>query len=152
MDRRKTISQVTSREVDRVTLLDGYLHASQRKAVYVPFFIPAILTYSPDDTTGTAYPTPDYGHPLPTTEEEGRPSPKMNGMSTMQNGVLSVQKPTPATDSLMFDLYNASEMEYMYSIRLPSNGKRALYGYGTGTVAALRDTSAIIYEISLPRK
>lgn len=135
----------------------GLLHAGRKKAIYVPRYLPVLLTYSLDDTIGTAYPTPDYGAPRPETRDyQGgtlAPATEMNGRSTLQGGVLTVERPSSAAgDSVQFDLYDARQMTYMHSVRLPIEGKTSRYAYGMDRVVSIRDTTVHLYRVMHPAK
>jgi len=128
--------------------LDGRLHANQTGAIYVPSYVPVLLTYSLEDTTGLAIPTPDFGAPRSTAREAYggtfAPSKKLNGASTLSDGILAVRR--PRTDSLEFDLYNSEAMEYVHTLRLPIRpGKH--HGYADNFVAVARDTTVELYEV-----
>ncbi len=142
-----TISTPPSHVEDKI-LLDGALQAAGEKAVFVPRYLPVILTYSSEDTSGIAYPTPDYGLDLPRPRGGGRMAPAnhLNGNPTISGGVLSVQKPVKEDGGIAFDLYDAETMKYMHSLRLPIDGESAVYLHGESLVAAVRDTTVSIYR------
>lgn len=145
--RRATAPPYLSDDVSSIAL-DGLLHANQTRAMYVPYYVPVLLTYSLKDTTGLAIPTPDFGTPRSTARDAYggtfAPSEKMNGASTLSDGILAVRR--PGTDSLEFDLYNSEAMEYVHTLRLPIRpGKR--HGYADNIVAVARDTTVELYEV-----
>jgi len=151
-NRKLSISGGPVRGVDEI-MFSGYLHTSRRKAIYVPLYLPVLLTYTPNDTTGIAHPTPDYGRSLPIPEKTDRPPSKdLNGPSTVSGDILTVQHPTPEVDSLMFDLYDVGKMKYTHSIRVPVDGEKSVYAHGTGTIASIRDTTVAIYSVSPVQK
>lgn len=140
------------RGVDRI-MLDGTLHTAGRKAVFVMRYVPVILTYAPEDTIGTAYPTPDWGQDLPTPEDSQGPPEAVQGQSTLSDGVLSV--PIPEAGGIAFDLYDARTMKYLRSIRLPIEVElpmygQAIYAAGKDLVATTRDTTVTLYRVSSP--
>lgn len=154
--RQMTISQLLPRDVHPI-MLDGHLHTSQGTALFVPLYFPVILTFSPGDTTGIAYPTPDYGRPRPkaVTMDGGgirAPADRFHLKSTLSGGVLTVENPDPETDGLKFDVYDASEMEYMRSVQLSVDGDDALYARGAGIVATVRDATVHIYAVKRREK
>lgn len=159
--RQTVISQLFSGEAHPI-MQGGTLHTSRDGALYVPLHFPVLLTFSPGDTTGTAYPTPDYGQPRPKAdvEERGRvvsvPSTRIHEKSTLHDGVLSVEIPDSESDSLRFDLYDAREMEYLHSIQLPVEGSsrpfRALYVHGMDLVATVQKATVNIYEVQYPEQ
>lgn len=158
---KTSISKIVSGGSPRI-VLDGSLHTSQGKAIYVMRYFPVILMFSPADTTGVAYPTPDYGEPRPKAEVEkqGRivsvPPIRIHEKSTLYKGVLSVEVPDLESDSLRFDLYDAREMEYMHSIQLPIEGGprpfSALYAHGMGLVATVQEATVNLYKVQRPER
>jgi hypothetical protein len=66
----RSVSYVTEDPTPSI-LLAGCLHTSGRRAVYVPSYFPVVFTFSPSDTMGVAYPTPEYGE-VPTPETTTR--------------------------------------------------------------------------------
>lgn len=151
--RQTSVSRIFSRDIPSIAL-DGRLHSSHGRAVFVPFYFPVILTYAPGDTTGIAYPTPDYGDapiPAPQAESQGRtrvvraPSNPVNGVSEMHGGVLAVQHPNTSEDSTAFDLYDAEEGSYLHTVRFPID--REIAKYGAGIVASIQDTTVNIYRV-----
>ena len=141
-------------------VFDGVLFSPKRKAVYVPRYFPLLLTFSPGDTTATAYPTPDYGEvPVPEARRQGSarqgvirpPTNRLHAKTTLHEGVLSIQTPT-AEDSLAFDLYDAQTMEYMHSVRVPITGDRSKYAYGMGLLVAEQDTTMDVYSVEHPEQ
>lgn len=154
-DRRFSIDRPPIPGLDKA-LYGGVLQTSREKAIYVPRYLPVLLVYSSTDTIGAAYPTPDYGLSLPKLKKEDNnsaaPSAEIHQAPTVQNGILSVQRPTPKADTLVFDLYDIGRMKYMHSIRLPVEDRKSVYGYETGTVASVRDTTVEIYEVDHPQK
>lgn len=157
--RKAEISQLLSGDSPRI-ILDGSLHTSRGRAIYVMRYFPVILTFSPTDTTGVAYPTPDYGEPRPKAEVEkqGRvvsvPSIRIQEKSTLYEGVLSVEVPDLESDRLRFDLYDVRGMEYMHSIQLPLEGGSrpfgALYVHGMDAVMTVQEATVNIYEVQNP--
>lgn len=148
------ISDLLARGVSSIVFA-GKLQPGQEQAVHVPYYYPLLLAFSPDDTVATAYPTPDYGDvPIPEPQTEGNASQKMirppsqnvHYHSTVSDGVLSVQLPSPA-DSLKFDLYETREMQYMHSVRLPLEFSSAKYAYGAGLLTIERDTTVELYRV-----
>lgn len=159
--RRKVIAQISSQDIHPIAL-QGDLHAHGKRAVFVPDYLPVILTYSPNDTTGVALPTPDYGYPRPKAErtETGVSAPdwSFNLRSTLSEGVLSVGRGNPNADSLLFDLYDLQDMTYMHTLRLPIQGQKprfaneSLYAHGLEVVVAPRDTAVELYKVNLPKE
>ncbi len=160
-ERREPISQLSSQPILPIAL-DGHLHTYHGKAVYVPSYLPVILTFSPDDTTGVALPTPDYGLPRPKAERDGRsvsaPSWRFNQMSTLSKGVLSVGRENSKAGNLLFDLYDLQKMKYMRSVRFPIQRKNSrfalwsLYAHGLEVVASVQGATVEIYEVHTPTK
>lgn len=157
-NRQISVSRVLSRDIHPIAL-GGFLHTYQGRAVFVPYYFPVVLSYAPDDTTGIAYPTPDYGHvpvPEPQAENEGRglmvraPSHAVNGYSELIDGVLSVQYPHTSEDSIAFDLYDADDVDYLHTVRFPIQRETAVYG--GGIVASSRDTTVHVYEVERLKK
>ena len=133
---------------------DGSLHTIGHKALIVPFYLPTLLTYSPADTTGTAYPTPDWGRTLPLPGEAGGNPQLLNANPTISGNVLAIRTTNPATDSIAFDLYDADAMAYMHTARFPINldpypHGQAVYAYDKDIIATLRDTTMTLYRVSL---
>lgn len=146
-------------------VFDGSLYATEKQAVFVPYYLPVLLTYLPDDTSGTAYPTPSYGDvPFQKASQQGGgvrrtvtpPQHSVHMSETFIGGVLTVrQNSVVAGDSLAFDLYDAREgMDYMHSSRfsLPYDYHHAQYAYATGLLVTHRDTSIQFYEVDSPTK
>ncbi len=134
--------------VEESFMLDGSLHTAGRKAIYVPKYIPVILTYSPDDTTGTAYPTPDYGRELPNPRE----GEFLNQKATLSGGILSVFNPSLEGEGVAFDLYSANPIKYLRSVRFrieDATGltENVLYAHGQKVLAAARDTTVDLYRV-----
>ncbi|MFB6229807.1 MAG: hypothetical protein ABEL04_01520 [Salinibacter sp.] len=156
--RQLSVSQITMRDLHSFAF-EGTLHALQNQVVYVPLNFPVVMTFSPSDTTGTAYPTPDYGDPRPKvqTTDNGRtfaPTTHMNRDATLHNGMLTVRKPTPDVDSIAFDLYDANDMSYEHSIRFPYDlrrGDRAMHAHGR-VLAIARDTTVALYRVHHPEQ
>ena len=153
-ERRTVVSQIVSRKMPPI-VLDGRLHASRRRAVFVPFYFPVVLTYTPADTTGVAHPTPDYGEvPMPEarTEQGGTvtfpPAENVQAGSSLHEGTLAVQRVN--VDSIEFDLYDADAMTYRHTVRLPIEQDLAVYGRGRAVVA--QDTTVHIYRLERPTK
>jgi len=153
---QQSVSRFLSRDVPP-TALDGRLHTHQGRAIYVPHYFPVILTYTPDDTTGIAYATPDYGtvpFPEASVERGGRliraPTHVVNAGSVVYNEVISVQRPYTSEDSIEFDLYGAAEVNYLHTVRLPID--RSTSVYSTDVVASIQDTSVVIFSIQSPQK
>lgn len=156
--RQRRVSYVTSHLV-RSIVLAGRLHEHGGRAVYVPSYFPVIFRFSPADTTGVAYLTPDYGEvPLPEArqeEVEGRlairpPETKVHDTSTLHDDLLSIQRPLGTSDSVEFDLYDVgAEITYRHSVRLPVRGDPAVYG--KSLVVAARDTTVHVYRLENPR-
>lgn len=150
--RRTVISQLFSGDVPPI-MVDGSFQTTQKKALYVPKYFPILLTYASHDTTGVAYPTPDYGQPRPKarTKNGGRqvfaPSTRFQWRSTLSGGVLSVEIPDSKIDSLQFDLYDAHEMEYMHSVRLPIDNSGAHYAHESGVVLTYEEATANLYQV-----
>ncbi len=146
-DRPLDIVRLPSRSAERILQI-GDLCTSDGKVIFVPKYLPVLLAYAPEDTTGVAYPTPDYGRDLPTPREGGRaPAEYFNGRPTLSGGVLSVQKPTQA-EGVAFDLYNVGGMEYMRTVELPVEDARAWYAYGQNLAATIHDATVNLYRIS----
>lgn len=146
-------------------VFDGRLFTTEERAVYVPNYLPVLLTFSPDDTTGTAYATPSYGKvPFPEMNQQERevgktvypPRNEIHESSTLLGGVLTVRQRTNVEgDNLIFDLYDASGgIEYMHSARfsLPHNLDHAQYAYTRGLLLTARDTTVRFYEVDSPKK
>lgn len=149
-DNRTTAPRFLSSDVPAIAL-DGELHADENRATYVPYYLPLILTYSPEDTTGTAYPTPDFGAPRPKTREARggtfAPANQLNGNSSQWGRTLSVRR--PGTDSLEFDLYRTDEMSYQYTARFPIEAASPAM-YAENLIAIARDTTVTIYVAEPP--
>lgn len=150
--RRTVISQLASGEIHPI-IFDGRFQTIQNKTIYVPMYFPVLLTYASGDTTGVAYPTPDYGEPRPTaqTKNGGRrvsaPPAQFHWRTTLSDGVLSVEIPDPEIDSLQFDLYDAREMEYMHSVRLPIDESGAHYAHGSEVVLTFEEDTVNLYRV-----
>jgi hypothetical protein len=153
--RETTLSDLQARDVSSI-VFGGFLHATEQRAVYVPYYYPLLLTVAPGDTTANAYPTPDYGDvPIPEPRREGSagreivrpPSDRVNRHSTVDGGVLSVQQTTTSKDVIAFDLYDARKMQYMHSVRWPIGNSSAKYAYEAGLLAVERDTTVELYEV-----
>jgi hypothetical protein len=134
---------------------DGTLYPTRNGAVYVPRYVPALLTFSPDDTSGAAHPTPDYGEPRPEprTRDDGRitaPAARFHEKATLHDGVLSVHVPTPEDDSVQVDLYAAEGVEYTHSVRVPVQGDDVLYAHrrnGPDLLAAVSGATVTLYAV-----
>lgn len=161
-DRRRVISQLSSRDIHWLAL-QGRMHAHEERAIFVPSYFPVVLSFSADDTTGVAVPTPDYGHPRPTAEKEefgvSAPPWRFNLKTTLSEGVLAVGHRSSNADSLlMFDLYDVQEMEYMHSLRLPITRKdnldalRSLHAHGPDIVVSLQDATVEIFKVHPPEQ
>ena len=135
-------------QVEESFMLDGSLHTTGRKAIYVPNYIPVILTYSPDDTTGTAYPTPDYGRQLPNP----RDSEFLNEKTALSGGILSIFNPSLEGEGVAFDLYSVNPIEYLRSVRFRIDDasrltENVLYAHGENVLVAARDTTVDLYRV-----
>lgn len=154
-DGERIITRPPVRDVEPI-MLDGMLLTTGRRALFVMRYVPVILTYAPEDTTGTAYPTPDWGQDLPTPEEDEQgPPDEINGRTTLSGGVLSVRTSNPADGGIAFDLYDIDAMKYLRSVRMPIEVEpapygQAIYAYGEDLVATVRDTMVSLYHVSLP--
>lgn len=153
-DDERIIARPPVRGVEPI-VLDGVLHTVGRRALFVMRRAPVILTYAPEDTTGTAYPTPDWGRELPTPEEVKRNPQMVNADPTLSGGVLSVRTSNPTAGGIGFDLYDARAMEYLRSVRMPIEVEpasyiEAIYAYGEDLVATVRDTTVSLYRVSSP--
>lgn len=146
-------------------VLDGSFRTTEERAIYVPYYLPVLLTFSPDDTTGTAYPTPMYGEvPFPKANQQGSgmrktvtpPQRQVHASENLVGGILTIrQHPEVGGDSLAFDLYDAREgMEYMHSARfsLPHDYGLAQYAYTMGLLVTEQDTTVRFYEVDSPTK
>ena len=138
-------------------MASGSLLTANGKAIYVTHSLPVMLAYAPENTTGAAHPTPDYGYPLSKALQQGNapPTENMNASPTLSGGVLSVRIAAPEAGHIAFDLYRIDEMEYMHSIRLPIDLRRApyedaIYAHGTRLVATTQDTTLTLYRASSP--
>jgi len=150
-DRQLDITRRPSRSAAPI-IQDGYVRALDERAIYVPKHLPVLLTYSPEDTTGVATPTPDYGKDLPAPREGGgAPSGFTNGRPTLSGGVLSVQIPTEA-QGVGFDLYDANTMKYMHTVDVPVEDAEAWYAHAHNLVATSRDTTVNLYRVAPSRK
>lgn len=147
-----TLSAPFSKEIQPI-MLDGWLHPLQNRVVHVARYFPVLLTFSPEDTTGVAHPTPDYGRPRPKAkvEKQGRvvraPSTHFHGNSALHNGLLSIRIFPPGDDGPAFDVYDANELEYKYSIRLPVEREDALYIPGAEVAASIHKATVNLYEV-----
>ncbi len=154
-ERQRRVSYVTSHLV-RSIVLAGRLHEHGGRAVYVLSYFPVIFRFSPDDTTGIATPTPDYGDvPLPEARQEEvndrlairSPETKVHDTSTLHDGLLSVRRPLGTSDRVEFDLYDVGNaITYRHTLRLPVQGNPAVYG--AHTVVTVRDTTVHVYRLS----
>jgi hypothetical protein len=134
----------------------GNISAYKDGVLFVPRYYPVIVRYSMKDTTGIAYPTPDYGKESPsTTVEEGEssrsvrpPSTPVHADFTLIKDQLSIQIPCAGEEEnkICFDIYNPKNMKYKYSISLPIREASALYW--NGRVVAPKDTTVSIYRVS----
>lgn len=155
--RQVTLSSPFSGEVQPI-MLDGWLHPLQNRVVHVARYFPVLLTFSPEDTIGLAHPTPDYGRPRPKAkvEKQGRvvsaPSAHFHGNSALHNGLLSIRVFPPGSDSLSFDVYDANELEYKYSVRLPVERENAIYMPGAGVAATVHKATVNLYEVQPPEE
>jgi len=156
---------------------DGRLRVHEDRAVFVPAYLPVILTYSYEDTTGRAYPTPDYGnverpevHVIDSPGQGGvrMPSTTVHGVSLLdqdQLAVLSLTEssalPQPEDDEeeaspgrgvlLVYDVYDVETMEYLHSARLrlpqPQISTYAYYAPRQGLLTTVQDTTVTIYRV-----
>lgn len=146
-------------------VLDGHFYTTGERAVYVPNYLPVLLTFSLDDTTGTAYPTPTFSEvPFPEAKQHGSgvrktvspPQNWVHGPATMLSEVLTIrQPPEVGGDSLAFDLYDTREgLEYMHSARfsLPHDYGHAQYAYARGLLVTEHDTTVRFYKVDSPTK
>lgn len=157
-ERRRSVSYVTADPIQNI-LLTGRLHTSGGRAVYVPTYFPVVFTFASDDTTGIAYPTPDYGAvPMPETTTRtinGRkamrpPDRDVHGESSLHEGVLSIRRPTLSTDSMEFDRYRVHDgIVYRHTARFPVQGDPAVLGLDR--LVAVRDTSVHVYSYTHDR-
>ena len=153
-----TISDFQTRNVANI-VLDGLLQTTKERAVYMPLYYPLLLTFTSGDTSATAYPTPDYGGvpvPEPTVQGEDGfnqivrpPSNLVNRRLTADGKFLSVQLPSP-DDRLHFDIYDARELAYIHSVRLPVREDLSSYAYQNGFLATARDTTVDLYRVERP--
>lgn len=146
-------------------VFDGRLFTIEERAVYIPNYLPVLLTFSPEDTTGTTYATPSYGTvPFPEVQQQESeaqktvypPRTQVHESSTLLGGVLTVrQRPKVGGDNLVFDLYDAGEaLKYMHSARflLPHDYDHAQYAYTMGLLVTAQDTTVRFYEVDSPKK
>lgn len=149
---RKSVSSFTSLDVSGIAL-DGLLHTTGRRAVYVPKYVPVLLTYEIGDTTAVATPTPDYGDIPPPKVHKSKvkgarvvrpPVDVAHEMSSLHDDLLSVQR--PGVDSLEFDVYDTNGITYKHTMRLPLDNTVAVYGKGRAVAA--RDTTVHIYRVT----
>jgi hypothetical protein len=138
--------------VEEPILLDGALHSTGDKIVFVMRYMPVVLTYSADDLAGTAFPTPDYGEPLPNPQAS-----MLNSKPTISGGVLSIQVPADESGHLAFDLYDVDAMTYLRSIRLPIELDRAsearaqaYYAHGSRSLVTAQDARLSFYRVTMP--
>jgi len=145
--------------VEEPILLDGVLHSTGDKIVFVMRYLPVILTYSADDLAGTAFPTPDYGEALPSPQRGGRmvPQAALNGQPTVSGGVLSIQVPAEEAGNLAFDLYDVDSMAYVRTIQFPIEVDRATqgranvaYAHGSRALVTVQDAVVTFYRVTMP--
>jgi hypothetical protein len=145
--------------IESPVMLDGMLHPIGDKAVFVMRYLPVMLTYSPDDLAGTAFPTPDYGEDLPSPQRGGRMVPQMalNGRSTVSGGTLSIQVPASEDGHLAFDLYDIDSMAYVQTIQFPIEVDRAMqgraeaeYAHGPRSLVVVKDANVHFYRVTMP--
>jgi hypothetical protein len=142
--------------VEEPILLDGVLHSTGGKIVFIMRYLPILLTYSTNDLAGTAFPTPDYGEP-PSTPQGGGPVSMMNGDPTISGDVLSIQVPADEPEHLTFDLYDVDSMTYLRSVRFSLELERdprglagAHYAHGSGSLVTAQDSVLTFYRITMP--
>lgn len=138
----------------------GVVETYKNKAIYIPSFYPVLIEYRVGDTSGTAYPTPDYGN-LDTPSADVRegngvkrvgapPTSEIVHFSTaLIDDTLSVQIPCPEAEfdeNTCFDLYEAEDLSYIKSIRTPIDKGSA--NYWSNTVVSEKDTAVFIHEVS----
>lgn len=138
--------------VEEPILLDGKLCAVGSNVVFVMRYMPVVLTYSADDLAGTAFPTPDYGKPLPDPQAS-----MLNSKPTISGGVLSIQVPVDEAGHLAFDLYDVDAMRYLRSVRFPVELDRASearaqahYAHGSRSLVTAQDSVVRFYRVTMP--
>ena len=145
-------------------LSDGNVESYENKIIYIPSYYPVLIEYNIEDTTGTAYPTPDYGKeeaPSANVKESGSgkrvsappTSERVHYSTALINDTLSVQIPCPNTDvkkNVCFDLYNPKDLSYIKSVRIPID--RGSANYWDKTVVSEQDTIVYVRKVYEKKK